>query len=359
VQAILIAVALVMVAVVGVYFLFLAPDKGKGGDNNAEDEIPLLDGRTYDPLASDPVIQGKWGVGSKFIYTCVAEKEDGVDVPITDPTVTMMIVGQSGSYYVLGGDTGADAFAMIHKQTGAMAYSKQIGNDSFVYEGKKRSLITREYVAVYMDRGDAGISTSFILSTDPNDAILYKAYMKTRYYDITVPEDTTREVFLVLSSYTIVPPTEFIPSPELGEGYVYGGSGTSPSGNEVSGSISLACVADGPGDTRFAMVVTDVRDGMVVQKMIEFGDFDSSVYSTKEGVFDYLVQGMTPTGLTETISTINGNVICDVYEDAVGPTIVERAFVGVLDGIVYLVGTYDVVDPDPILAKTLVRILPA
>jgi len=313
-------IAIVAVVVAGAFGAFFLIKNLRGGGGTGGNE----------PY-SDPLIQGAYGIGSKFTYDFVYYKEDGASVTPPAPQFTAEIVGQSGSYYMLAASSTSGGspspFAMIHKNTGELRFSKNIGSDSTTYGGKNVSLKKWEWVMIDGTIGDINTFSKYTLSSSPNDAIPYKIATEFRTND-TSYSYTSMDVSLVLSSTSIVPPTEYVPSGNVGKGCVYSVS-TKYLGKMFTGEETVLCVAEGSG-LLFAMNKAELKCG-------EEGI--TSVYYYTKSSMDSLLRGNyipspygTPSS-TATISTIDGNVLCDVYGYGL--------YVGQSNGVSYLYEQYN------------------
>ena len=290
---------------------------------------------------NDPLIQGDMGLGSKFTYNVVEYKIDGTATTYTGSDPTLTIVGESGSYYMLSTNLSffSGPVAMIHKQTGEARFSSSVGSDSITYGGDEISLKKWDFVA-YDSNSESGSNyTGFVFSSNPDDAIPYKVSVISEYKE-TGGTSYSRECKLELKSSVIEDAAEFVPSDKLGKGFVYSISGTED-GVKGTGEYVFQYVADGAGDTGFAMMWADAKAGEWKTKMISF-DLLSSTEDINDAVYDFFVNGTITS--TDTISTIDGKVLCDVYTYITYSGDKETLYVGHDSGIVYLLKITDDTD---------------
>ena len=276
--AIILAAVLVVAATgIGIYF-YTSPENNENGEINK----------------SDPLI-GNIGIGSTFTYNSTLMG-----------TITATVVGQSGSHYLL--QLSDDEFLMFHKQTGQLRFSESTGTDTIIYGGETISLNKWEWVMMDLSTEDtSGGETvtvrniiSYTLSSSPEDAVPYKIGVTVEVHIgeliITVALDS-----LVLTDMNILKTEEYVSSDDIDKGYVFSFENMQLEGMYFDGEGDLICIAE-DGDLKFSL------------GWIRLGN-EGFVMSFMEGTIN---DNMIPPGavqmLDETISTIDGNVLCEVYK---------------------------------------------
>jgi len=358
--AVVVAAALISVAVIGVYFIFLKDDGDKG--------------LNFD----DPVIQGSMGIGSTFTY-----EQDG-DCKYTGYVTTINsakaeIIGQSGSYYFvlfectynyvgegLSGSSSTNQTFMIHKTSGELRFAQSSSSDSINYEGKdislkKWKLGTNGYgYSEYNGSDYKGKYTSVYTSTSKADLMVavnggipykisfmeeskseqkgsyengdpYPGYSHENQYDFSFK----------LKSSDIKESGTYVKSDQVGKGYTYKVEGTEY-GKKINAEMTFFVAAEGKYegiDYLFLMMSAKGNGGsgdifMVYYIPMDLNDFDIN----KQILSSYKFSGSEK---VETIKTIDGNVACYYaeYKDYDGTE--NKAWVGKDNGKVYLMESKD------------------
>ncbi|MCL1810907.1 MAG: hypothetical protein FWG41_01610 [Methanomassiliicoccaceae archaeon] len=347
--AVLVVVLLVGVSAGGAYVL-LSDDESKNGDSKD---------RTTG--VNEPVIQGKMGMGSTFFYESIPDET--TDSPGTYVEIKAEIVGQSGSYYVLyfswihqrsyGAGTyqqtsQSQSFGlfMVHKLTGEVMFSSKTGTESVEYNGKNVSV--NKWETILNDFfGQSNVS----LMTSSQDVIPYK--FSITHTDLDSGEVRSESFRLI--AYEIKDSEDYSMPSDLGKGLVYTWNGIHH-GKEVSGTFTLKSVAEGSlsgTDVKFvSCCFSGTRDGVdsIFEAILppltyvnEVG-FSGSVPNGDfrlENALSFLVHnilfGYMPVR-SEVISTIDGNVVCDVYEkktQSFSSTYDQEMYVGQSNGLIY------------------------
>ena len=266
--------------------------------------LVALYGFAEDPeMFDDETIQGDKAVGSEFIYTV------DVDGDVVD--VTVSIVGESGSYYLLDvtelvalldDEDGLQAFIMIHKETGELRFGEEGDERTFDFEEEELTLLEWSVL------GEEG--AAWLIASCEDDGIPY--ILEFSFGDETITAELT-EVNIV------EPEEEFERSEALDEYYFFDFEG-SMDGREGSGIVYYHVVAD-CGPLGWAFV--EISEGTFI-------DDDGNEY--EEVTVGYVVYDMTllefltnvftgglPAVGTEEISTIDGDITCDTYTQVLGP----------------------------------------
>jgi len=313
------AAVIAMLVIIAAFSVFLALEKS--GEDSSDN------GPYYDPL-----IQGDYGLGTTFTYDLVDVKEDGISAPFDPRTIVLEIIGQSGSYYMLGFGI-ENPMGMTHKKTGEVRFSENVGIDSINFDGNDIAL--EKWEIVMLEQSDLlyKYGQSYTISSCADDAIPYKISLKTEYYSFSAMSGGVEEYFFELTSFSIVTPTEYVPSGAVGKGYVYeyeifqeeyAGFGT----------VDIVCIAENQdAGILFAFQKADVK-GVMNLSVIQFSPYsDTSTLCAEFFPLGTLVGEVT-------IDTIDGPMVCDLYEDDSEIPMVEKVYVGQSNGVIYLAEQY-------------------
>ena len=358
------AAVLVMVSALFVSISSASPADGVTMESDTtslgDSGVPTL---SDEDLTNDPLIQGNFGIGTTFTYDVVdayVHDDDGTYTLTTGSTMTVTVVGESGSYYFVlvdssytvrygsGMISASITPAMIHKQTGELRFSSSVGSDSIVYNGDTISLEKWEW-RNNTPNYDGSQYDILTFSSDPDDAIPYK--VERTMMRFTGPSASV--VFTVsfeLTDYDIVPADEpFVPSEGLGEGLVYSMIIISNVG-EVTAELTIMIAADGEfeGDrVRFALYYiwifpneeTYSEYGVILFMPLPEGiTAAEAVYAMP--LIELSGEVLIDSG-TEVLSTIDGDILCDVltYDYGFPGSAVIVRYVGP-DGLLYLQQQY-------------------
>jgi hypothetical protein len=312
--AAVIAVALIgTAAVIGIYFL-------PQGSGNGDDAF------------HDPLIQGAYGLGTKFTYDSIGNN----GYVVSPAGYVAEIVGQSGSYYMVEikrnsqyNDLLFFNLVMIHKRTGELRFSSDDGKEAVYHEGKNVSLKKWKYEekGKWSDTMGSGgaLYMGIVISSNSEDGVPYKIRITIEYEN---RPETNNDIDLLLSENGISPeePKQYTPSEELGRGQLYSVGGTSPTfRNVITSETAYLCAAEGD-DVFFLMIwgrsvmgtsahYTKLPGDMTVSKYLSSSNLSGSMNKTDPKI----------------ISTIDGKVLCDVYTNEE-----VEAYIGQENGILYL-----------------------
>ena len=348
------AMAVVIIVLLAVFAIGLvAISYNNGGDNDGTDNDVNYD---FD----NELIQGSLGIGTKFYYAPVDDNGDPIE-GAEQYVITLM--GQSGSYYLyevynplhfsVGAVYGTFSGALIHKSTGEFFPSAPAGKDSINYNGKDTSLgVWKQTCKAEYGAGEGpsvrsvapGGSTSFeteIIISSGQDGIPYKITFSskstTEYseYGGSYHSSTSQTLSVILVNDDIVEPEEYTPDEEIGTGYVYNESMF----EGVYGDVTYLCVADcpeyyRPGEDAKAYIVFGKINGTLAG--IKFTAYDTD--TMMEQMIEDILNWYTPDGQEE-IDTVCGETLCYLYVDS-WYNDVSKAYIGVYDGILYLVEYY-------------------
>ena len=285
----------------------------------------------------DPLIQGKYGMGTEFRY-CEAD-DDGKELAFT-----MTIIGQSGSYYFLEFKEEADVdfdvlsfgqYAMIHKATGALRFADNVGKTSYEYNEKDVPLEKWKATMVEGDmkiEGDwMSVTVSFMFSSSSEDAIPY-------LFDVFISVDDGDELTMCsLALLNVVPgepPVKYFKSKGLNTGFEYNMDGIlMPEILPDEGRISYVHIAD-----------LSLGGKIGILYMVELENIFAFFYEISDDITlsDFLFSDYGDGDLekTESIITIDGSVKCEKWtylEDGM----LEEGWIGINNGVVYLMKIWD------------------
>jgi hypothetical protein len=292
---------------------------------------------------ADPVIQGAMGIGSKFTYALINDQAG-----YFPPEITMEIIGQSGSYYMLMLSIFAsdEDYLMMHKQTGALLLSSNAGKDSILHKGKMITLEKWEMTVISysIDSGgtDFEYTSKIVFSSNPDDAIPYKIYLIDEPIQGTVNNSVA--VSYGLASSHLTEAEEYIPTDGLGKGIVYTGhmSMYNFADDGAPLNVTLLSVAEGRykgEDVRFALIL--LKSSTFEMKTMFHYPHDVET----EGIIFYTM--FTDISIevspkdSGAVSIAYGSVICDVYRYHNDWGENGMLYMGQDDGILYAFKIYD------------------
>jgi len=289
-----VVVMLVAVAAIGTV-LFITSNTNDNKNDNTDD------------TPKEAIIQGRMAAGTIFRFNQVVGESGYGPMPETFSDITVTIIGQGPIYYLakveFKWDTSYDTSFIIeiHKNTGELKYATKIGTDSMQYGGK----------TVQLDKWELRLPLSVMtFSIDPQESIPYKFQIDSDYYgSFSFSTD--------LSSMTkIEEQGQYVKPNEVGKGMTYRVD-RSPEG---IGTVTCKIVGERtyPASERgwvFCSFV-DVRAGINAYYSTlgpNDGVGDILMLSTVMYSVDAVEKGAIPV-TEEKISTIDGDVMCDVYE---------------------------------------------
>jgi len=300
---------------------------------------------------ADPLIQGNMGIGSTFTYDSAGVAYDGSSATVTQFTAT--IVGQSGSYYMLEIDISykygnysdvysQDTLAMISKTTGELRFASSNGADSIIYHG---SLVSLNAYTLSTHSQGLGNDT-LTLSSSPQDATPYKI----AYYDSNYGYSFSGN----LSSTNIKSPTTYSKSADIGKGFGYNVKETTRTGENVSGSCTAMCIAEGYTSRLNYGVTEDCKYGLFYENLnyssgngfiVEYMPYPVNA-ELSDPAAGYLLfdSAMDNNGnsndfakvSSERINTIDGSIMCDVYHQTTSGNYGAQIWIGQADKVPYL-----------------------
>ncbi|MDR0888128.1 MAG: hypothetical protein LBM39_02965 [Candidatus Methanoplasma sp.] len=236
----------------------------------------------------DPVIQGDLGINTTFTYSAGGE------------TVTVKIVGQSGSYYLLdvssiSGKIGLDAqYQMIHKTNGSLRFGLEKGSDTYTTGGSEKKLT----VWTIIDGSDSsGKDIVWTFSVSSDDGIPYK--IKAVSGADTVEAD--------FSSVSKVSSGSYSKPSVVGTYYEYSLDGKID-GSTARGILDAGVAAEVSGSCVYAFV-TDAKVSGKDYRSVDYGSGPSDLTQT---VFVKFTAFTTVDGQFE-ITTIDGAKLCNRY----------------------------------------------
>jgi hypothetical protein len=276
----------------------------------------------------DSAAQGKMGVGTTFEYRQVGYGEvSGKSTSFTKIYVT--IIGQGPAHYLeqvrvewnrtsTYGSSSDDFIVEINKTTGGLNHSTKIGKDSMQYNGKTVSLDRWELKMI-----DVTIS----ISSGPQDSIPYRIQYSSDWVSF----------FAELSSTHIIEDhAKYVKPDDVGKGLVYSmidpdkGTGTatlSIVGETINSRGEKQPVLCGHADLSGGMFVGYValKPGEGIKDFLMLANLEMTVKDFKSN--------KTP-ARTERISTIDGNVYCEVFENK--GWYYSTVYIGQSNNVVYI-----------------------
>ena len=267
-------------------------------------------------MFDDEEIDGEMAMGTVFTYE--------IDIDGTVTSVDVEIIGESGSYYLLdvseiltvvtGGSS--EGYMMIHKETGELRFAEEGDEQTIEFDDEEITLIKWS-----VDDED-GCTWMFASCEDDGipyviECIFGDEVLEFQFTDVEIVE----------------PEGQFERPSELDEYYFYDVEGT-VEGREAVGKMYFHVVAD-CGDGKFAFV--QIFEGTYTNDDgTEEDEFTIGYEIQSMTLLEFLTASLAGGTLAEpeTLSTIDGDVECDVYElAAFGLT----AYLGEENGIIYRV----------------------
>lgn len=313
--AIVLAAVIVIATVGGGAYLIFSNDKGS----------------PEDPYA-DPLVQGKFGIGTTYQYNIEESDYPALNI---GKIISLEIVGESGSYYLLemtiDGQTSDYYYMMTHKITGQLRFGTGLGNDTDEYDGKTLTLWKNDFMKNYSTSDmTKRTSISFMkISSNDESVMPYKIWIGMKNSALNV---SALAVLDADASHIVDPTEEFSKSDKIGNMLLYDLRTTYKNGSVFKGSIEIVCIAD-TADGHGYLTLTK-QSGVYNGVRME-GISYQYAYGPGMDLGGLQLSGMTLTG-SEIISTIDGYVDCDVYEqtdDVFG--LKEKSYIGRSNHVLY------------------------
>jgi hypothetical protein len=319
----------------GVMYRLTSEGQGFGREVRLMEHISPSDGTG---MFDDPYIEGDLKIGQTLIFDLVSiHTETPIDGMRTGETLTATVIGENGSYYVLLlsfeweydlGNRNGTSVLFMHKQTGELLFSSYLGDDSVTYDDVTIPLQKWEWASgLPYDEGQYNERIAISVAADgiPHKVTLGLWALKE--------DPGYMEASFILS--TITKETSEV----RGTGLVYSLNGDSENGH-ISTETTILYVADGiyRGDTIKIMLVnwTFLPDSAW---SFEHGFKAFVPCPPDKGLNDvaheFMALGNWTLKGTETIDTIDGPVLCDVYEEI---TLLDYRLmhIGQENGIIYI-----------------------
>lgn len=303
----LFAAIVIIAAGAGIYIL----TKNNDSDEPDDEDNALMEYYSVD--IDEPNILGSMGIGTMMMYNLVSGEVNGM--PISKDPVMVGLLGQSGSYYFYIINSNNTSFSpipfMLEKTTGELRGGELTGTDSIQYNGKNIPL------NVYKNSLP---ETSITVSAA--NGIPYKITVEID--KVVSSNRSDKGNFTVsLASISATPATPYVMSERFGESYYY--SFKNQDGR--SGVVSLCAVGN---------ITSPAGEDQLILIMY-FNVEDKNGVKTEACTYGHtglkdtvkLLESDNKSG-EETISTIDGDVLCDVVE-FVG----DKMYVGKDTGIAY------------------------